>query len=448
MGFRFRRSIKIAPGIRLNVGKKGLSVSAGVRGASFTVGSRGTYSNVGIPGTGLSYRQRLDSPSQKRQIAREQRLLERQAQYLEEAERRSQALSRVKLTLQDDGAVRIEDSFGNPLSKSDHRLLWEQKSDMVASWLKQEAEKINGDVELLTSIHEDTPPIDSEPEYPVVPFGEEPPEPPTALEESPKPSLKVLPKLGFFANLFKKKRVAHVQEQQKLEEIYKRELESWGKAEKEKQEQYDAQLKAHQAETAQWEERKRAHEASELLKKEKFPELLRTDVGTMDQTLEMAMNSLSWPRETSVSYQIMEGGREVWLDVDLPEIEDLPQRVAALAANGRKLNIKDKAQKQLQEEYALHIHGIAFRLTGTVFASLPTSQKVVISGYSQRLDKATGNTNDDYLFSIKADREGLSKLNFDAIDKINPIEAMGIFEIQRKMTSTFIFKAIEPYQPQ
>ncbi len=59
MGFRFRRSFKIAPGVRLNVGKKGLSTTIGGRGASINIGQRGTYVNAGIPGTGLSYREKI-----------------------------------------------------------------------------------------------------------------------------------------------------------------------------------------------------------------------------------------------------------------------------------------------------------------------------------------------------------------------------------------------------
>ena len=55
MGFRFRRSIKILPGIRINLGKRGVSLSAGVRGANITVGKNGTRTTVGIPGTGMSY---------------------------------------------------------------------------------------------------------------------------------------------------------------------------------------------------------------------------------------------------------------------------------------------------------------------------------------------------------------------------------------------------------
>jgi len=53
--FRFRRSIKIFPGIRLNIGKKSASVSVGVRGAHVTMGTKGTRTTLGIPGTGLSY---------------------------------------------------------------------------------------------------------------------------------------------------------------------------------------------------------------------------------------------------------------------------------------------------------------------------------------------------------------------------------------------------------
>jgi hypothetical protein len=55
MGFRFRRSIKFLPGIRLNFGKRGISTSIGVRGAHVTFGNSGTRTTVGLPGSGLSY---------------------------------------------------------------------------------------------------------------------------------------------------------------------------------------------------------------------------------------------------------------------------------------------------------------------------------------------------------------------------------------------------------
>jgi hypothetical protein len=61
MNFRFRRSIKIAPGIRINISKSGLSTSVGGRGLTWN--SRGALT-ASIPGTGVSYRTNL-SPENK-----------------------------------------------------------------------------------------------------------------------------------------------------------------------------------------------------------------------------------------------------------------------------------------------------------------------------------------------------------------------------------------------
>jgi len=55
MGFRFFRRMKIAPGLRLNFSKRGISPSFGVRGARVTLGRQGVRKTLGIPGTGLFY---------------------------------------------------------------------------------------------------------------------------------------------------------------------------------------------------------------------------------------------------------------------------------------------------------------------------------------------------------------------------------------------------------
>jgi endonuclease YncB( thermonuclease family) len=59
MGFRFRKSIKILPGVRLNFSNSGTSVSVGPRGLRYTKGPRGDYITTGIPGTGISYTEKV-----------------------------------------------------------------------------------------------------------------------------------------------------------------------------------------------------------------------------------------------------------------------------------------------------------------------------------------------------------------------------------------------------
>lgn len=56
MGFRYRKSINIGKGIRLNLSKSGVGASIGVPGFRVTKKANGgTRTTVSLPGTGLSY---------------------------------------------------------------------------------------------------------------------------------------------------------------------------------------------------------------------------------------------------------------------------------------------------------------------------------------------------------------------------------------------------------
>jgi hypothetical protein len=61
MTMRFRKSIRLAPGVRINLSRSGVSTTLGGRGASVNIGRKGTRATVGIPGTGLSFSQQLSN---------------------------------------------------------------------------------------------------------------------------------------------------------------------------------------------------------------------------------------------------------------------------------------------------------------------------------------------------------------------------------------------------
>ncbi|PDY36660.1 hypothetical protein COO17_24715 [Bacillus wiedmannii] len=86
MGFGFRKSFKIAPGVRVNVGKRGIGVSAGTKGLRYSVHSSGrSQVTAGIPGTGISYTNSLSSGrkyktsayQRRNELARQQREIEK-----------------------------------------------------------------------------------------------------------------------------------------------------------------------------------------------------------------------------------------------------------------------------------------------------------------------------------------------------------------------------------
>ena len=64
MGFRFRKSIKIFSGIRLNLSKSGVSTSVGVPGATVNIGQHAARETLGMPGSGISYRSTVATDQQ------------------------------------------------------------------------------------------------------------------------------------------------------------------------------------------------------------------------------------------------------------------------------------------------------------------------------------------------------------------------------------------------
>lgn len=60
MGLNYKKRIKVAPGVHVNVGKKSVGVSVGGKRAGVSVNSKtGATVRASVPGTGVSYRKNL-----------------------------------------------------------------------------------------------------------------------------------------------------------------------------------------------------------------------------------------------------------------------------------------------------------------------------------------------------------------------------------------------------
>jgi hypothetical protein len=57
MGLRFRKRIKIFPGVWFNLSKSGVSTSLGGKGLTINLKNGKAKTTIGLPGTGLSYSQ-------------------------------------------------------------------------------------------------------------------------------------------------------------------------------------------------------------------------------------------------------------------------------------------------------------------------------------------------------------------------------------------------------
>lgn len=62
MGFRFHKSIRIFPGVRLNFSKSGVSTTIGRPGANVNIRGRRVRGTVGLPESGMSYSKEIALP--------------------------------------------------------------------------------------------------------------------------------------------------------------------------------------------------------------------------------------------------------------------------------------------------------------------------------------------------------------------------------------------------
>lgn len=59
MPFRFRKSIKLGGGLRVNLSKKGVGISGGVKGLRIGTGPSGTRVTANLPGTGVTFQKNI-----------------------------------------------------------------------------------------------------------------------------------------------------------------------------------------------------------------------------------------------------------------------------------------------------------------------------------------------------------------------------------------------------
>lgn len=394
MGLRFRKTLTLCPGLKLNFSGSGISMTAGQRGASITVGGRGSHLNLSLPGTGLSYRHRLGASASRGPSG---------------GGNSPSQLPEVLFSISEDGALCISDLQGRALPQDLSRAVKSVLQGDIRQFLDLASEQINRPLLDIRSLHLGTPPAQGAARFTARPF-----ELPRPCEPSLKPT-GMLDKL-----LGQRERIE--QENERLQAQFRSAL-------------------------ADWEAERRQNMEREAERRHLFEVERLVSLDGMERFLGDALEGVSWPRQTLVALHLPD--REtVFLDVDLPEIEEMPTRIASVAARGDRLTMKVISESQRRKDYAHHVHAIGFRAIGEAFAALPKLKRVIVSGFSQRIDPTTGHLQDDYLFSVQVTREPWSRINFFDLALIDPVDSLASFDNRRNMTKTGIFKAITPFSPE
>lgn len=406
MAIRFRKSIKLAPGVRWNLSGGGSSWTFGPRGFSVGVGKRGSYLNTGIPGTGLYSRERIGGGA--RAGARASTAMG----FGQSAAVQTPETKKVTCGVSDDGTLYFEDADGRPLSEHWVDIAKTQNRAAIQDLIARTCDNINDQVEALGRLHHDTPDPIQRPRFEPPRFEFDPPERPALQAPS----------------MFDKAMNWLLSGVKKIEAANQ------------------ARVEAFEAAQVEWQAKRRVYDEQLAARRRFIEESIYRDQAAMEEHLQASLQDIQWPRETDVNFEIDPQGRSVWLDVDLPEIEDMPKKLATVPARGLKLSVKELSAAKVQKLYAEHVHGILFRIIGETFAALPNVDEVTIAGYSQRPSKADGQVRDEYLLSVRVVRTDWMGLSFKNLAHIDPAEALARFDLRRDMLKSGILRAIEPHE--
>ncbi len=171
---------------------------------------------------------------------------------------------------------------------------------------------------------------------------------------------------------------------------------------------------------------------------QQYLQLVQGNEIVIDRAIDSWLSTVEFPLDFGLEYEHI--GKTLFLDLDLPEIEDLPETKVQKMANGIA-KVKPKSRKEIKEDYSKCVFGLAIFFAGNVFNRALSAHNIVVSGYTQRRDK-NGDVKDDYIYSINFDRETFESLDYKADVRDNCM----LFTNRVLQNADMTFKKIEPYK--
>lgn len=387
MSSRFRSSITLAPGFRVNISGSGAGWALPPPGLLAGNGEHGSHFGVG--GKGLSGASPFRAPVRNRTRTG-----------------RSKELTAISVTcaVDDDGSLLFRDSQGETLSGKITEAAKKQHRASILALMQKKCDEINSIVEVLGNIHLRTPDCREKPMFQPARLEVPPPIQPIAR----KPSVLdiMLP-----ARLLR------------LEETNKGAMAS-----------YESELEI-------WKQEQQAFSERQSARRRLVEEGIYHSIDDMGVWLAEKLQAIPWPRETRVSFEIGDAGKCILLDVDLPLLEDMPKRKACMPSRGLKLMVKHMTPTRVKRLYVRHIHAVVFRLIGETFAALPTARTILLSGYAQRAETLSANC----LLSVCAQRHYWKTIGLAHLNTLNVVDVLTRLELRRNMTGIGEFQPVEPF---
>jgi hypothetical protein len=448
MGFRFRRSVRLIPGIRLNFSTRGASISLGAPGATLNFSGRGARATFGVPGTGFSWSQSLTSGSATPS---------RSSTDFTRSNTPINTLEELESTLNNPNASVVYRNSGRRLSDQQveatkRRFLDKKRRELASNQLANEENKQRD----IINAWRNTSDLPTAEEYQTAclirafEFDESIPEHYDETTEqselfsqikshrlrttSPPVSYLLIkvttPLIAAFATygaaaIFTEELMFRViaamisaisiawfinyalsvKWLRNIDILTNKEFENdW----REKKLELDT---AHSKTLAEHERRRLESEKNWIDKEQKRSEwakrLVDGDVEALEDAIADTMTDLDFPFEATCEVAIQED-RTVCLHLDLPEIEDvIPETRGQVLKDGRVRQVK-RTVSEKNEDYAHLVTGLALFISNETLVVSPMLRTVRIAAYTQRKKRGSQLETDTYVYDITLSRNQMS----------------------------------------
>jgi Skp family chaperone for outer membrane proteins len=391
MGLNFRKSIKIAKGVSVNVGTGGVSVSlrGKKKGIGYSLNSSGRAS-VSLPGTGLSYSTNLKTAAKK--------VDKKFREYKSDAYKKQEKLGKDKAALEKEKAALAKKQAAEEQAQAK-----EQAKQTALAENRLRVEEYENYIERIKGVHKEcdetvdwTKVRDAQPPFSKNETGPAEKEALAALESF---------KPGVMGKLFGQDDKRRAELQKAVEEAKAADAE-----------EFEA-----------WQE------------SVKFAgRILAGDVDAYLEVLEEAN-----PFEDFADYGSdlefgTDSGEYMEIEFRVKSREVVPENALSLTSTG-KLSEKAASKTTYYDLTQDYVCSCAIRLAREIFAVLPV-QAVLVHAVDGVLNTATGNDTEETILSVGFTREGFEGINFDRID---PSDFLSTFPMRMQFSKTAGFKPVE-----
>ena len=398
MGFRFRKSFKLVPGIRVNLSKRGASLSLGGRGFTTNLSSRGVRQTFSLPGTGMSWSKTSRGSTTTRARVSDLAQTQREAQYQEGLLAAEAAESRVRDIVEDwrkmpdipdrsviEAALQPRPYSANPAPPFPDLKLEERK---LRNEIRRESAAQHTKLPFYVALA-------------VLVAGL------VLTGVTNQGAFGGLALLGFmfYVPVWGVRRYIRISRQAREQADAR-----WSEVERDVHASHQAALQEHHEHEA---ETKRNWEQLETARVAATQQLLTGNREAVDDAVQAVLEDLDFPFEATCAASAL-AGHTVIVAVDLPEIEDIIPEVRFKALKNGTIKQVRRSRRERNDAWRHLVLGIALQIGRTVCAAAPSIQHVKVAGYTQRRQRS-GVIADEWVYDLVLDRHFLAGLRPETV---------------------------------